>query len=80
MRASSNLEDVSESSVMKDRRHTPEQLVRKLREADRPLGVLGNQPHGHSSLFAVARGRAGRRGAGDRSPFIGPPATRAGWL
>ena len=36
---------------MKGRRHTPEQVVRKLREADRLLGeVTGPRPSDHAGL------------------------------
>ena len=31
------------TSIMKNRRHTPEQVIRKLREADRLLGDVGDQ-------------------------------------
>jgi DNA-binding transcriptional MerR regulator len=49
-----------EGRTMKRRRHTPEQVIRKLREADRLLAEGTEIPEVCKALEADSRGRVGR--------------------
>ena len=70
---------------MKRRRHTPEQVIRKLREADRMLGegrtiaeVAKALEVSEPTYHRWRNQYGGMKAAGDRTPFIDPPAVRAG--